>query len=379
MSFSGLKAVKSTMTDPSEEVPPIQQHPLTSREDTDASRQHLSGYGATGGISNVLSPVDEERPSRPKPTQTQNNASAQMSSTSTSSNAQSGNAHAYQSPAMAIMGPLTPPRSPLAGQVMYQQQQQLVTSGGLVVTPPRTQSSTLSSKGSAKRSKSKSQRSGSKRRSSKKSNKQQAPDTTLFTEMSTGGVASSIKKSLSNISLFTATDGDADDEEAATITSLSFGNAKSYHDDDLTSAHHRAELYGQIGGPTGMLGAFGDKRGCKRFLVLITLAFILLSLVLDVTTDGGNSDGNSEGTREGTDETAVSSSSQEIDSFLKGEIGELTPGKCRQIIDKQTSDLEEAVGKNDDLEKEITILENVIHELKERLQVEEKGSEEHGR
>lgn len=126
-----------------------------------------------------------------------------------------------------------------------------------------------------------------------------------------------------------------------------------------------------------MLGAFGDKRGCKRFLVLITLAFILLSLVLDVTTDGGNSDGNSEGTREGTD--AASSSSQEIDSFLKGEIGELTPGKCRQIIDKQTSDLEDAVDKNDDLEKEITRLENVIRELKERLQVEEKGSEEHGR
>ena len=186
---------------------------------------------------------------------------------------------------------------------------------------------------------------------------------------------------MSNISLFTATDGDTGDEEATASTSLRFGGGgttKSYHDEDLTSAHHRAELYGQIGGPAGLIGAYGEKRGCKRFLVLITLAFILLSLVLqklsDGTTDGGEK-------REGTN--AASPSSQEIDSFLKGEIGELTPGKCRQVIDKQTADLDETFSKNDELEKEIRRLENVIDELKERLQMKEdkemKGGEEHRR
>ena len=184
-----------------------------------------------------------------------------------------------------------------------------------------------------------------------------------------GGVTSSIKKSLSNISLFTSTDGDTVDEEAAASTSL-----RLYQDEDLTSAHHRAELYGQIGGPTGMIGAFGEKRGCKRVLVLITLAFILLSLVLqrisDGTIDGGNGIGNSGGAKEGTD--GATPSSQEIDSYLKGEIGELTPGKCRQIISAQTEDLEEAVGKNDDLKREIRRLENMIDELKERLKSDSK-------
>ena len=401
---------------------PMQQPPLADTEDTSHSIHLAFDYGATESTTaSVLSPVDEDRQSRPKPTQPQNASSAQQLSTLTSALPTSDYPHHsgslsgqplsaameqaavhgvassdvpavsaphltnniyYQSPAM---GPLTPPRSPLAGEVMYHNhhQQQAIhvsSSGGGPITPPRTQSSSLKSKGSAKRSKGKSQKSGSKR-SSKKSNKR-APDT--FTELSKGGgVASSIKKSLSNISLFTSTDGDTGDEEAALATastSLRFGSGttKSYHDEDLTSAHHRAELYGQIGGPTGLIGAYGERRGCKRFLVLITLAFILLSLVLqklsDGTTDGG-------GTKEGT--TAAPPSSQEIDSFLKGEIGELTPGKCRQVIDKETADLEEAIRKNDDLEKEIRRLETVIEELKKRMQMKEdeeiKGGEEHGR
>ena len=397
----------------------MQQPPLADTEDTGHSIHLASDYGATesttASVSNALSPVDEDRQSRPKPTQPQDASSAQLSTSTTAlptsdyphSGSRSGQplsvameraaAHGgassgvpavsaphltnniyYQSPAM---GPLTPPRSPLAGEVMYHnhhQQQAMHVSGGAPITPPRKPTS---SKGSAKRSKSKSQKSGSKR-SSKKSNKQ-APDT-LFTEMSKGGggVASSIKKSLSNISLFTSTDGDTGDEEAAATasTSLRFGSGttKSYHDEDLTSAHQRAELYGQIGGPTGLIGAYGERRGCKRFLVCITLAFILLSLVLQNLSDG-TTDG--EETKEGT--ISDSPSSQEIYSFLKGEIGELTPGKCRQIIDKQTADLEEAEGDKDDLKKEIRRLETVIYELKERLQMKEdeeiKGGEERRR
>ena len=190
-----------------EEMPPVQQPSLANTEDTDHSIHLAPDYGVTGSttaMSNALSPVDEDRQSRAKPKQPQNASSAQLS-TSTIALPTSDHPHhsvslpsqplsvaiehavrggtsttrsrdvpavsaphltnnIYQSPAM---GPLTPPRSPLAGEVMYhnhhQQQQAMYVNDGGSITPPRKQSSSLKSKGSAKRSKSKSQKSGSKR------------------------------------------------------------------------------------------------------------------------------------------------------------------------------------------------------------------------
>ena len=362
--------------------------PTVQAEDTDLASTGARDSAADrcydyGAMSDALSPVDEERQSRPtkqiiQAQNTCNTSESVTASASTGTNTAplntTGIMRVYHSPAM---GTLTPPRSPQAGEVLYHNQQQAihvpVDSG--TITPPR----------SARRNKSR--KSASKRSSSKKNNGNKHPDTgtSSAADNSTGGggggggVASSIKKSLSNLSLFTSTDGDTGDEEAGGSNS---GAIKSYHDDDLTSAHHRAELYGQIGGPTGLIGMYGERTGCKRMLVLITLAFILLSLVLQRISDGDDHNNGGSGfgiggtgTKEGADITKPSSTEEE-ESFLNGEIGELTPGKCKRIIDMQTEDLDVAVSKNADLEKENKRLEIVVENLKSRLQAQEQKQQQ---
>jgi len=167
------------------------------------------------------------------------------------------------------------------------------------------------------------------------------------------GVASSIKRSLSNLSLLINDETDSIDEEAShsTSRSLRFGIGSYQEDDDLTTAHHRAELYGQIGGPTGMIGALGDRRGCKRLLVLITLAFILLSMVVQSIGGAPNED-----TETGRDIEAPTESARSQEDAL-------VSGKCRQIIDKQAIGLEEAKAKNVELEKEVRKLQEAITDL----------------
>ena len=146
---------------------PVQQPPLANTEDPGHSIHVASDYGATGSttaMNNALSPVDENRQSRPKPTQ--NATSAQLSTSTTALLPTSDYPHSaaieqvvahggasggistvsaphltnnsyYHNPAL---GPLTPPRSPLAGEVMYHNhhhQQAMHVSGGAPITPPR--------------------------------------------------------------------------------------------------------------------------------------------------------------------------------------------------------------------------------------------------
>ena len=130
-----------------------------------------------------------------------------------------------------------------------------------------------------------------------------------------------------------------------------------------------------------MIGAFGDRRGCKRILVLITLAFILLSVVLErieerrdskeqQTKGGGSVGDNTSGKhRDGTNVTNITI----------GEIGELDPGKCRQIIDQQSMDMADATAKMDKMAAEIRRLERQVAALQSKVQEGTEKGEKPGR
>ena len=196
-----------------------------------------------------------------------------------------------------------------------------------------------------------------------------------------GGITSSIKRSLSQLSLFSG-DGTGDDEDtASTRRALAFGHQNDDGDDDPASAHHRAELYGALGGPTGMIGAFGDRRGCKRILVLITLAFILLSFALESAEQrreedeqamgGGGGAGDNTGGKHGTKDDA--------NNIAIGEIGELDPGKCRQIIDRQSMEVDRATAQMDQMAAEIRRLERQVAALQGRVQEDTENGGKRGR
>ena len=122
-----------------------------------------------------------------------------------------------------------------------------------------------------------------------------------------------------------------------------------------------------------MIGAFGDRRGCKRILVLITLAFILLSVVLERIEErrdakeqamGGGSAGDNTGDKHKTSDPNITI----------GEIGELDPGKCRQIIDQQAMEVADATAKMDKMAAEIRRLERQVAVLQSKVQEDdEKG------
>ena len=203
----------------------------------------------------------------------------------------------------------------------------------------------------------------------------------------TGGIASSIQRSLSQLSLFSGDDtgDDEDNTRSSGRLSLAFGNQgddDGHGDDDPASAHHRAELYGALGGPTGMIGAFGDRRGCKRILVLITLAFILLSFVLESAEQrreedeqakgsGGDSVGDNTGGKHGTKDDA--------NNIAIGEIGELDPGKCRQIIDRQSMEVDRATAQMDEMAAEIRRLERQVAALQSKVQEDTENGGKRGR
>ena len=329
-------------------------------DDTSTNTVPMVNYGSSS-ISNVLSPVDEERQSRPRP-RPPPQAQAQAQTTGT---AASPRGH---QPLSSALEQQAAHHSPEMTQTHMSYQ---ALAAGPPRTPPRSSAKKKSRKSKSSRRRGSASKSSSKRRRSVEITDRESGGGGGGGGVGGGvtGITSSIKRSLSQLSLFSG-DDTGDDEETASRRSLAFGNPD---DDDHTSAHHRAELYGAIGGPTGMIGAFGDRRGCKRILVLITLAFILLSVVLERIEErrdakeqamGGGSAGDNTGDKHKTSDPNITI----------GEIGELDPGKCRQIIDQQAMEVADATAKMDKMAAEIRRLERQVAVLQSKVQEDdEKG------
>ena len=254
--------------------------------------------------------------------------------------------------------------------------------------PPRTPPRSSSAKKKRRKSKSGSKSGSGSRRSSLKSKSDKKSTAAANRVQSLGGggvtgITSSIQQSLSQLSLFSGDDtGDDEDNtnSSSRRLSLAFGNPDDDGDDDPTSAHHRAELYGALGGPTGMIGAFGDRRGCKRILVLITLAFILLSFVLESAEQGREEDEQAKGGGGGAgDNTGGRHGTNDATNITIGEIGELDPGKCRQIIDRQSMEVDKATVQMDKMAAEIRRLERQVAALQSRVQEETENGGKRGR